>query len=301
MHSPRSANPFGKRIERTKRFKRMSFEIIKSGDAVGAEVFGLDIRAPWNDATRDAVNDAFLDNLVLVFRSDGLSPKAFTALARNFGDLQPHVAKKYRHPEAPDIVMMTNVDKTGKFDAVGASRGVGWHSDLSYDEVPAKATLLHALELPNRGGDTRFANMYLAYETMPERLKSQITGRNALFRYGGREGLSRGHLSAADKAAPPVVHPMVRLHPETGRPAIFVDPYHTLAVQGMDEPEGNALLDAVFAWCDKPEFQWRHRWRLGDTLIWENRAAVHSGTMDYPRDQRRVFMRATIRGTNTST
>jgi len=277
----------------------MTLEIRKLGEAAGAEVLGLDTGAPWDAATRRTINRAFLDHLVLVFHGDVMTPQGFMAFARNFGDLQPHVARKYRHPEAEDIVMMTNVGKDGKFDEVGASRGVGWHSDLSYDQVPAKATLLHALELPDRGGDTRFANMYLAYETMPEALKRRITGLKATFRYGGRQELSRGHLSEEDKAKPPVVHPVVRLHPETGRPSVYVNPYHALGIVGMPKDESDALLDEIFAWCDRPEFQWAHRWLVGDTIVWENRSAVHTASLDYPRDQRRIFMRATVRGTDT--
>lgn len=279
----------------------MTFEIRKLGEAAGAEVQGLDMLQPWDAATRRAVLAAFVDNLVLVFRGQTMTPPQFMAFARNFGDLQPHVAKKYRHPEAEDIVMMTNVDKDGNFDKVGANRGVGWHSDLSYDQVPAKATLLHALELPDRGGDTCFANMYMAYATMPEDLKRRITGKKARFRYGGRHGLSTEHLSAEDKAKPDVIHPVVRLHPESGRPSVYINPYHTVCIDGMPRGESDALLDEVFAWCDRPEFQWRHRWRMGDTIVWENRSAVHSASMDYPLDQRRIFMRATVRGTNTLT
>ena len=279
----------------------MKFEIRRLGEAAGAEVLGVDMLRPWDDETRRAVLKAFVDNLVLVFRGQTMTPPQFMAFARNFGELQPHVAKKYRHPEAEDIVMMTNVDKDGKFDKVGASRGVGWHSDLSYDQVPAKATLLHALELPDRGGDTRFANMYMAYEAMPADLKRRITGLKARFRYGGRHGLSTGHLSAEDKAKPDVIHPVVRRHPESGRPSVYINPYHTVCIDGMPRGESDALLDEVFAWCDRPEFQWRHRWRMGDTIIWENRSAVHSASMDYPLDQRRIFMRATVRGTNTLT
>lgn len=278
----------------------MTLEIKRLGEAAGAEVSGLDMLSAWDDETRATVNQAFLDHIVLIFRDQTLTPLQFMAFAGRFGALQPHVAKKYRHPEAEDIVMMTNVDKDGKFDAVGASRGVGWHSDLSYDRVPAKATLMHAIELPDRGGDTRFANMYMAYETMPEDLKRRITGLKAEFRYGGRDGLSRAHLSAEDKAKPPVVHPVVRLHPETGRPSVYVNPYHALSIVGLPRDESDALLDEIFAWCDRPEFQWRHRWQPGDTIVWENRSAVHTATMDYPRDQRRIFMRATVRGTDTA-
>ena len=277
----------------------MTVEIRLLGDAAGAEVLGLDMLGTWRPETQRLVYRAFLDHLVLVFRDRPMTPKQFTAFSRHFGKLQPHVAKSYRHPEAEDIVMMTNVDKDGSFDEVGANRGVGWHSDLSYDQVPANATLLHAVELPDRGGDTWFANMYRAYETMPEPLKRRISGRMALYRYGGRTGRSTEHLTSADNAKPDVIHPVVRLHPETGRPAVYVNPYHTVRIIGMSRAESDALLEEVFAWCDRPEFQWHHRWRLGDTIIWENRSAVHSGKLDYPLDQRRIFMRATVRGTNT--
>lgn len=277
----------------------MAVEIRKLGEAAGAEVLGLDMFEPWDAATRDVVYKAYLDNLVLVFRDQVLTAPEFMAFSRNFGALQPHVAKKYRHPEAEDIVMMTNVDKQGKFDEVGANRGVGWHSDLSYDQVPANGTLLHAVELPDRGGDTWFCNLYQAYETMPAALKRRITGRMALFRYGGRYGQSTEHLLPKDKAKPDVIHPVVRLHPETGRPAVYVNPYHTVRIIGMTRAESDALLDEIFAWCDQADFQWHHAWRLGDTIIWENRSAVHSGKLDYPLDQRRIFMRATVRGTNT--
>lgn len=277
----------------------MTIAVNKLGDAAGAEIVGLDMLRPWDDQTREAVYQAFLDHLVLVFRDQLLTPKQFMAFAGNFGALQPHVAKTYRHPEADDIVMMTNVDKHGQFDDVGARRGVGWHSDLSYDQVPANATLLHTVEIPDRGGDTWFANMYLAYETMPEPLKRRISGLKALFRYGGRQGLSTEHLTPQDKAKPDVIHPVVRRHPETGRLAVYLNPYHAVRIVGMPRADSDALLDEIFAWCDRPEFHWHHRWRLGDTIIWENRSANHSARLDYPLDQRRIFMRATVRGTNT--
>ena len=277
----------------------MAVEVRKLDDALGAEVGGLDLLRPIDAGTRDAVYRAFLEHLVLVFRGPALTPQQFMAFARNFGELQPHVAASYRHPEAEDIVMMTNVRADGGFDAVGASRGVGWHSDLAYAQVPAKATLLHALEIPDRGGDTHFANMYRVYGIMPEALRRQLAGRMALFRYGGRTGQSTEHLTDAAKAVPDVIHPAIRLHPETGRPAVYLNPYHTICIVGLPRAESDAVLEEVFALCERPDVRWRHRWRVGDTIIWENRAAVHSATLDYPRDQRRVMMRATVRGTNT--
>lgn len=277
----------------------MSVEIRPRGDVAGAQVVGLDLARPIAEDDFAAVNDAFLNHLVLVFRDQPLTPRQLVVFARHFGELQPHIAKRYRHPEVPEIVLMTNVDKDDRFDRAGAERGVGWHSDLAYEDVPAKATILHALEVPDRGGDTMFANMYLAYETMPENLRKRIEGRMGSFCYGGRKAVNLAALNEEDKGLPIVIHPAVRVHPETGRKSIYLNPYHSVGIVGMSREESDPLLDDVFAWCSRPEFQWHHSWRPGDTIIWENRSAWHSGKLDYPLDQRRIFLRTTVRGTPT--
>jgi taurine dioxygenase len=247
------------------------------------------------------VERAFREHLVLVFRDQPLDPEQFLAFSRCFGALQPHVTKRYRHPEYPEIVYMTNITETGEYDRAGAERGaLAWHSDLAYDEIPAKCTLLHPIDLPDRGGNTKFANMYAAYETMPEALRARITGLKAEFRYGGRHGYGVEVLYEADRELPSVVHPVVRAHPDTGRRAVFVNPYHAACIVGMARDESDALLDEIFAWCERPEFQWEHEWRPDDTLVWENRCAWHLGPRDYPKDQARTFLRTTVRGTPTS-
>jgi len=268
--------------------------------ALGAQIAGLDLTRPIARAEFAAVDAAFREHLVLVFRGAPLDPNQFVAFSRNFGALQPHVTKRYRHPEHPEIVYMTNVKPDGSYDRAGAQRGAqAWHSDLSYDVVPAKCTLLHPLALPDRGGNTKFADMYAAFETMPAALRDRIAGLRAEFRYGGRHGYSVEVLSEAARNRPSVVHPMVRVHPDTGRRAVFANPYHTVGIRGMARAQSDALLDEVFAWCAQPQFQWEHRWRLGDTIVWENRAAWHQGPRDYPTDQKRVFLRTTVRGTPT--
>ncbi len=278
----------------------MIVETRNKGAALGAEIVGLDLTRPIDDATFDAVDNAFREHLVLIFRDAPLDPAQFVAFSRRFGALQPHVTKRYRHPDHPEIVYMTNVKADGAYDRAGAERGaLAWHSDLSYDDVPAKCTLLHALELPDRGGNTKFADMTAAHETMPAALRRRIAGLNAEFRYGGRRGHGVEVLNDADRNLPNVIHPVARVHPETGRRAVFVNPYHTVRILGMAPAESDALLDEIFAWCERPEFQWEHHWRLGDTVVWENRCAWHRGPRDYPTDQHRVFLRATVRGAPT--
>jgi taurine dioxygenase len=278
----------------------MTVEIHKRGDALGAEIIGLDLSRPLAASDATAVARAFRDHLILFFRDQPLTPEQFIAFSASFGALQPHFTKRYRHPDHREIVYMTNVHADGSYDKAGAERGaLAWHSDLPYDDIPAKCTLLHALALPDRGGNTKFANMYMAYDTMPADLRGRIEGLEAEFRYGGRHGYNVEVMTEPEQELPNVVHPVVRTHPETGRRSIYVNPQHTVAIAGMPRDESDGLLDEIFAWCDRPEFQWAHQWRLGDTLVWENRCAWHQGPRDYPIDQERTFLRTTVRGTPT--
>jgi taurine dioxygenase len=265
---------------------------------IGCEILGVNPDVPFTAAELDRVNDAFLRRLVLRFRGAPMTPQQLMAFSRPFGELVPHIAKKYRLPEAPEVVVMTNQDANGNFDKVGAERGVGWHSDLAYDWVPAKCTLLHAVAIPDRGGNTKFANMYMAYDTMPEALKRKLEGALATFRNGGRAGLNQG-IHEKGEVIKNVVHPVIRVHPETGRKSVYANPYHIVAILGMPRAEGDALLAELFAHCEQKQFQWEQEWQVGDTIMWENRAAWHSGSLDYPLDQLRKFYRTTVRGTPT--
>jgi taurine dioxygenase len=265
---------------------------------MGAEILGVEAGKPLSKDELDRVNEAFLRRLVLRFRGTPMTPRQLCDFSRPFGELVPHIAKKYRLPDAPEVVLMTNQDEQGNFDKVGAERGVGWHSDLAYDWTPAKATLLHAVAIPDRGGNTRFMNMYMAYDTMPQDLKARVDGKLATFRNGGRLGLNQGIHDKKDVIRN-VVHPVIRVHPETGRKSVYANPYHVVAILGMPRRDSDALLDELFAWCDQPQFQWQQEWQVGDTIMWENRSAWHSGSLDYPLDQLRKFYRTTVRGTPT--
>ena len=270
-------------------------EVTKLGGPLGAEIAGLDPRLPVSAADLKIVEQAFLDNLVLRFRGAPLTAAQLRDFGRCFGELREHVAKDYRHPDFPEIVMMTNQDQDGNYDKVGAERGVGWHSDGTFEPVPPKATVLHAIAVPDSGGNTIFANMYLAYDTMPADLKRRVDGKMARFRLRGRKQYTQGIVRPEDlKKMTDVIHPVIRVHPDTGKKSIFVNPHHTLSMEGMPLEAGDALLAELFAWCSREEFQWEQEWQANDTIVWENRSAWHSGRADYPRNQLRKFIRTTV-------
>jgi taurine dioxygenase len=270
-------------------------EVRKLGGPLGAEIVGVDPRVPLAAADKKLLDQAFVENLVLRFRGAPMSALQVRDFGRNFGELRPHVAKNYRHPEFPEIVMMTNLDKDGNYDKVGAERGVGWHSDGTFEPLPPKATVLHAVAVPDSGGNTMFANMYLAYDTMPAGLKQRVEGKIARFRLRGRKHETQGIVAAEDlKRMTDVIHPVIRVHPDSGKKSVFVNPHHVLCIEGMTREASDALLEEIFAWCSREEFQWEQEWQAGDTIVWENRSAWHSGRADYPKNQLRQFIRTTV-------
>ncbi len=286
----------------------MKVEVTPFGEKFGAEIGGID---PRQSLARDgvaAIEQAFLDHMVLRFRGQPLNVSELAAFSAHFGDLQPHVQRKFRHPDDPNVVEMRNYGDDGKFDRAAASRGAmerlrdGWHSDLSYDPMPAKATLLHALEIPDRGGNTCFANTHAAYEALSETTRKRIAGLRAVFSYGGNTrnkftGMAASSLDKDARETTTVIHPVACVHPVTRRPAIYVNPLVTERIVDLPEAESDALLEELYDWIDRPEFCWEHEWRLGDTLMWENRGGLmHCGRLDYPRDQRRRLIRTTVRG-----
>lgn len=273
----------------------MAITVTKLADNILAEISGVDLTGPLDDRTLGDVRAAWLEHVVVVFRGQALTPDQLVRFSRRFGELKVHVAKNYRMESHPEIVTMTNKDKDGNFDSVGAHRGMAWHSDNCFDDVPAAATLMHTVALPDRGAQTHFANMALAYRTMPEPLRNRLDGRSAHFSLGGpiaaqsedRDGSAGLH---AD-------HPAIRTHPETGRKSVYVNPYQTAYLNDVPREEGDRLLREVYDWCLQPAFRGTHDWRMGDTILWDNRCAWHSGSMDYPREQARTFWRTSIAGT----
>jgi len=272
----------------------MAIGVRKLGDALLAEVVGVDVTKPLPDDTREQVYKALLDNIVLVFRDQEMTAAETVRFAGNFGRLEPHITKKYNHPDFEELIVMTNLNAKGEIDPVDSRRGDKWHTDMCYREVPARATMLHTIEIPDVGGDTLFANMYRALDEMPQSLRKRLEGRKATFRYGGRAADGQVRLEKEDKQAPLIEHPIVKPHTDTKRYSVFVNPAHTVGIVGMEDDEAQELLQETYEWCSRLEFQARHKWRQGDTVIWDNRCAWHCATGHNPLRQPRRFFRATI-------
>ena len=262
----------------------MTMTITPISDALGAEVIGINLTDEVTDATIASINDALLEHLVLVFRDQKLSPPEQIAFASRFGDLVRRISGDFLHPEYPDVLILSNRKVDGKF--IGATpvyAGSIWHADLTYAERPSKGSMLHALEVADEGGDTAFANMYTAYDTLPEDTRRRIDGLGAIHvrdrRKNPRAQLTEEFDRDVDAyysiPVPDSVHPMVRTHPETGRKALFVSPRFAVTIDGMDDAEAQPLLDELYEHQIRPEFIYRHKWRLGDLVFWDNRSTIH--------------------------
>ncbi len=268
---------------------------------LGAEVIGLDLTRELDAKDFAAIHRAHLDHHVLVFRAQHIQPEHQIRISKRFGPLQIHVLKDFQLPGYPEILRVSNIKEHGKPIGLGDA-GVFWHSDLSYLVTPSLGSMLHAQELPSVGGDTLFANQHLAWETLPEELKARVADLQAehsyLTQYETLRERSpwRPKLSQAQiDAVPPVAHPVVRTHPETGRKALFVSEHFTSRILGVSPDESDALLKVLFAHTTKSELVYRHQWQDHDMVFWDNRSVTHlaAGTPDHLR---RKLYRTTIEG-----
>ena len=263
----------------------MTLSIIALDAPLGAEVRGIDLAEPAAAGLATRLRQALADHRVLVFPEQRLNALGYADFMRAvFGPLVPHILDQYHHPDTHDVSVISNVVESGKGRTTKAPAGAYWHSDLSYMAGPSDATFLYALEVPAHGGDTIFADMVRAYEALPGTLKRRIAGRSAAHHmFGGRRGEAAKVSLTAEQSAriPEVVHPIVRRHPLSGRPALFVNPGFTRCVVGLEPAESEALLEALYAHATRPEFHYRHKWRVGDVVGCDNRATIHSATGGY--------------------
>ena len=266
------------------------------GPQIGAAIHGVDVKT-LDDAGFAEIYRAWLDHNVVVLPGQQLELDDFLRYSRRFGVVHPHPSKSTRHPEVPEITVL-GVNKFGADGALDQAiyrRGAeGWHTDGAYDQEPFKATQLYALAVPSRGGDTLFASMYAAYEALPARLKARLDGRRGVFTYGGRRKAT-ALLNPEDRDWTPVVHPIIRTHPETGRKALYFDPGKILAIEGLEADESDALIDELTDRMIQPEGEYRHRWRKGDVVIWDNRCSYHKAAGDYPPEEDRIHWRVSIK------
>jgi taurine dioxygenase len=271
-------------------------QIRQMGPQIGVQVSGVDLRT-LDEAGFAQIYQAWLDHNVMVVTGQELTIHEFLAYSRRFGIVSPHPSKSTRHPDLPEITMLG----TGKFNPDGSlnqaiyRRGAeGWHTDGAYDEVPFKATQLYALAIPDTGGDTLFASGYVAYDAMPQRLKDRLDGVMGAFTYGGRKK-SQALLNPEDREWTPAIHPIIRTHAETGRKSLYFDPGKIISVQGAEQAESDGLIEELTALMIQPEGEYRHKWSVGDVVIWDNRCSYHKAAGDYPPEQDRIHWRTSIK------
>ena len=278
-----------------------TFEIRPFSGAVGAEIIGLDLTRPINDQDFTRIHRAHLDHHVVVFRDQQITPQQQIDFSRRFGVLQIHVLKQFLLANHPEILIVSNIVENGQNIGLGDA-GKFLHSDLSYKELPSLGSMLHAQELPSEGGDTLFADMHKAWDSLPAELRKAVEGRSAAHSYTARysetkfEGNWRPTLTPEQLAqVAEVVHPVVRTHPENGRKALFVSEGFTTHIVGLPEDESQQILNELYAHSVRPEAVYRHKWAPNDMVFWDNRSLIHlaGGTPDHLR---RRLHRTTIQG-----
>ncbi|MDH3580135.1 MAG: TauD/TfdA family dioxygenase [Hyphomicrobiales bacterium] len=270
--------------------------------SIGAEISGVSLSQTCSNQEFDTIHRAFLDHSVLVFRDQQLEPDELAAFSKQFGRLEQHVLKQFAHPDNPDVFLISNVKEQGK--PIGAIRaGQYWHTDCSYMAKPTMASILNALEVPSYGGDTMFASMAEAYDELSETMQKFLAGLTAVHDYTNAydtffaKVADRPPLSEEERAqVPPVTHPVIRTHPETGRKVLFVNPGFTRHIVELSDGESRAVLDYLFEHARQPHFIYRHRWEPHDLVIWDNRSTWHLAIADYDMKERRHFHRTSIAG-----
>lgn len=269
-----------------------------SPSGLGHLVAGLDLSRPLADRDIDAIRAAYRESPVLCLRGGVLDPAAFCAVARYFGEPKIQVLRGFRHSEFAEISFISSDQRDTLGDGKRIAFGSHWHTDDSYLSEPCASTMLHANVVPAEGGDTLFANMYAAYDALPEALRDRIAGLKAVHKYQSRRNVSPVPRRSAEEAAetPDVVHPLVCTHPETGRKTLYLNPNRIDHLVGLDLAEGDRLLDELIAHATRPAFVYRHRWQAGDLVLWDNRCTMHKASADYG-DQTREMMRILLVGT----
>jgi taurine dioxygenase len=275
-----------------------ALELSRIAGALGAEIHGIDLAKPLEVAAVAEIRRALLDNLVIFFYDQHLTPEQHLAFGQRFGELQIHDYVEGM-PDHPEILEVRKEEQQ-----TGVNFGGAWHSDVTYLEEPALGSILYAREVPAFGGDTMFANMYLAYDTLSEGMKRMLSGMTAIHSarraYGLRSNyFARGQRSMkiqrSNTAEREVEHPVVRIHPETGRKALYVNAAFTIRLSDMTEQESAPLLDYLYRHATRPEFTCRFRWRPNAIAFWDNRCVQHYAINDY-HGQRRVIHRVTVNG-----
>lgn len=274
---------------------------ISSGHAIGTEVFGINLAGTIDNVMFRELERQFYDRSVMCIRDQTLSPKALLAFAKRLGEVDEHFLSHYTHPDYPNILIISNIQENGH-DIGYADAGRVWHSDGSYLQQPVGVSMLYAVEVPEENGKTlghtTFASAWAAYNGLTDRVKDTLQGLEAVHEVAGRRkglGTSKPADKAKQEQQPDAVHPIVRVHPYTGRKYLFVNKGECIRINGMEEAEGQALINDLADQISSPDYRYEHYWQVGDLLIWDNRAVQHLANFDYQWPKhRRLMHRITI-------
>jgi taurine dioxygenase len=283
--------PLGQLADERNRLRALrwrTFDVAQLGATIGAELRGVDLNE-FDDEVVAELSRALLDYKVLFFRDQDLTPAAHVALARRFGDLEIHPFIS-ANPEHPELVRFEKGIEVGGYEN-------GWHSDVSWRERPSMGTILRAVQVPPTGGDTLFADMYAAYDGLDAQTRAQIADLRAVHDYTRAFGasLEPDQQEAMRRKFPPVEHPVVRRHPDTGRPLLYVNRFFVDHVVGLEPEDSRQLVERLSRQAEQVEYQCRFHWRDGSVAFWDNRAVQHYAASDYWPDAR-VMERASIVG-----
>ena len=269
--------------------------VVPLSSALGADIVGVDLRAPIDDATAHVIRQAWKDHLVIRLRGQELSEDDQVRFGETFGPLNRSARKRAHHNAAnPAVMLISNIRENGQLIGALPDGEMQFHTDQSHQETPCSGTMLYALEVPRVGGDTLFANGYTAYETLPDAIKQRLAGKRALHAYDYDTASTRRG-TVLKEGVPHAVHPVVRTHPETGRKALYVNRLMTLRIEDIEPQESEDLLQMLFDHIERKDFVWGQTWKPGDVVLWDNRCTVHART-DFSAAERRLMRRVTILG-----
>ena len=269
----------------------MPIVVTPLSDALGAAVTGIDLSQPLDDDAISAIKQAWYDHVILVFPEQDITDDEQERFCRNFGELEL-VRTTTVASDHPHVMMITNVKDTGKPTALEDGEMM-FHYDQCYYEQPCMGATLYAIEIPGEGGNTLFANCTKAYEALPDEWKTRLDGLKALNYYDyGLNPTMRPNEMNPD--VPQWTHPVVRIHSETGKKAIYVSRLMSMKIEGLPEDESSEILNFLFDHMEQPEFIYEHVWSVGDLMMWDNRCSVHARTYFSP-EKRRMMRRVTVR------
>jgi len=260
----------------------------------GAEISGLDLSKPLDPQIINEVKALWHQYGLLLFRGQAMDEAEIVSFSKQLGDLEIHIRKEFLSQMSPEILYISNMTKEGKPVGILADSEVGWHYDQIYLPRPAVGSFLFSVKLPSSGGETSFSDMSAVYEALPQSIENVIDGKKALQSYEAFNALySVPTSSEQKKKTPDIEHPIVRVHPYSGKKALYICPGMTTQIIGLDKSTSDDLLQELFAWSIKPEFVYSHVWQLGDGLLWDNACTMHRREPFDP-NQERLMKRTTI-------